>query len=60
MTSDVAYYERRVCEERNAAVAAVSPEVRDRHLEFAEAYEERLRGMAAYERRSAMHVVGAV
>jgi hypothetical protein len=59
MTSDVAYYERRICEERDAARSAASPQARDRHLELADAYAVRLRQFAAEERRSAMRLVDA-
>lgn len=59
MTSDVAYYERRIREEHEAAKGALSPKARQCHLELAEAYQCRLRQIAAEDRRSAMRLVRA-
>lgn len=43
MESDAVYYSRRAREERRAAFDAAQKKVRDRHLEFAQAYELRTR-----------------
>ncbi|WP_341633038.1 hypothetical protein [Sphingomonas agri] len=43
MESDAVYYSRRAREERQAAFGAAQKKVRDRHLEFALAYELRTR-----------------
>lgn len=43
MESDAVYYRRRALEERQAAFSAPRGEVRDRHLEFAHAYDLRAR-----------------
>ncbi|HVU30366.1 MAG TPA: hypothetical protein VHE36_08210 [Sphingomicrobium sp.] len=48
MTSDLSYYRRRASEERTAALNSRDPRVRRVHSEMAEAYEERVRGMAAH------------
>lgn len=48
MTSDLSYYRRRASEERTAALNSRDPRVRRAHLEMAERYEERVRGMAAH------------
>ena len=43
MESDAIYYSRPAREERQAACSANKQQVRDRHLEFAQAYEFRAR-----------------
>ena len=48
MTSDLSYYRQRASEERTAALNTRDPRVRRVHIEMAEAYEERVRGMAAH------------
>ena len=53
MESDATYYSRRAAQERAAAVRSNNLIVHDRHLEFAQAYEYRVREMAKLERRSA-------
>lgn len=47
MESDAIYYSRRAREERQAACSANKQQVRDRHLEFAQAYEFRARFLLA-------------
>lgn len=47
MESDAIYYSRRAREERQAACSADKQQVRDRHLEFAQAYEFRARFLLA-------------
>jgi hypothetical protein len=42
MTMDTEFYQRRLAEERAAALAATDPAVRDRHTEPADLYAERL------------------
>ena len=59
MNDDAAYYSRRAREERAAALKAPHPNARQVHLDMAEAYEERLREIAADERRSGIHLVSA-
>jgi hypothetical protein len=48
MTTDLSYYRRRASQERTAALQARDPRVRRVHLEMAERYEERVRGMTAH------------
>jgi hypothetical protein len=48
VTSDLSYFRRRASEERTAALYARDPRVRRVHVEMAEAYEQRVRGMAAH------------
>jgi hypothetical protein len=48
VTTDLSYYRRRASEERTAALNSRDPRVRRVHVELAEAYEERVRGMAAH------------
>lgn len=48
MQSDLSYYRRRASEERTAALQAKHPHVRRVHLEMAELYEQRVRGMAVH------------
>jgi hypothetical protein len=57
MQCDTEYFRRRACEERYAAEKSCHPLVYSRHLEFAEAYEARLREVCAQDRLSAFHFV---
>jgi len=41
-----AYYERRVAEERAAALSATNPVIEQQHDELSDLYEERLRAMS--------------
>jgi hypothetical protein len=59
MEKDAKYYARRAQEERQAAKRATHTIVRQRHLEMAEAYDIRLRSIAADESRQAFHLVSA-
>lgn len=59
MEKDAKYYARRAQEERQAVMQATHPVVRQRHLEMAEAYDNRLRSIAAEESRLAFHLVSA-
>jgi hypothetical protein len=56
---DANYYQRRAQEEREAAKRAKNKVVRQRHLEMAEAYDGRLRSIAAEESRQGFHLVSA-
>ena len=56
---DANYYQRRAQEEREAAKRAKNEVVRQRHLEMAEAYDGRLRSIAAEESRQGFHLVSA-
>jgi len=51
------YLARRATEELAAAIKASDDRVRERHLEFADAYVFRLREWKAIERRSEMRLV---
>ena len=57
MKSDADYFRKRAGEERRAALAAGKPSVRLRHLEFAEAYELRLRLIRLLEAETAAELV---
>jgi hypothetical protein len=46
--NDLSYFLRRASEERTAAIYSRDPRVREVHVEMAERYEERVRGMAAH------------
>ncbi len=59
MEKDAKYYERRAQEERQAAKRAKNKVVRQRHLEMAEAYDGRLRSIAADESRQGFHLISA-
>lgn len=59
MDRDVAYYTRRVAEERQAVLSAATEEARQRHLELASAYESRLGELAAKKPRSTLTIVTA-
>jgi hypothetical protein len=54
---EVSYFIGRALEEWMAAVKAAHPIARRRHVELAEAYEDRVRTMAAVERRSLIRLV---
>lgn len=47
-TNDLSYFRRRASEERTAALNSRDLRVRRVHIELAERYEERVRGMAAH------------
>jgi hypothetical protein len=49
--NDLSYYRRRASEERTAALNARDPRVRRVHIDLAERYEERVRGMAIHHER---------
>ena len=55
--SDVEYFARRAGEERQAAYNAETLSVRLRHVEFAQAYELRVREMLALQRRAEFRVI---
>ena len=59
MEKDAKYYERRAQEERRAAEQAKHEVVRQRHLEMADAYDLKLRSIAAEESRQAFRLVSA-
>lgn len=60
MLNDAEYFARRAGEEREAAFGAETVSVRLRHLEFAQAYELRVREILALSRRSEIHIVERV
>lgn len=47
MRADLSYFRRRASEERTAAFQAGDPRVRKVHIDMAERYERRVRGLAA-------------
>jgi hypothetical protein len=47
METDRVYFSRRATEEREAALKAVHPKVRQAHLEMAKGYDERLAALAS-------------
>lgn len=47
METDRVYWNRRANEEREAAIKAAHPKVRQAHLEMAKGYDERLAAMTA-------------
>lgn len=57
MLNDAEYFARRAGEEREAAFDAETVSVRLRHLEFAQAYELRVREILALSRRSEFRLV---
>ena len=57
--ADLAYFRRRLAQEKAAAEAAGHPKVRQAHLDLAAGYDVRLAEAAALERRDTMHVVSA-
>ena len=59
MESDLLYLNRRVSEEREAAVQAEHPKARRAHLAMAEYFETRLRVAEAETNRSSFHLVGS-
>jgi hypothetical protein len=59
MDKDGSYFFRRAGEEREAARHASNRIVRDRHLEFANAYDHRGREVEALERRLMIQIVPA-
>jgi hypothetical protein len=59
MEADVAYYRRRLVEERAAASAAQDAKVRSVHLELAAAYEERSASLEAQNANPKLHLVTA-
>lgn len=59
MDQNLDYYARRAEEERVAAGKALHPVVRERHLEMARAYEQRVRTLGAEQARLTIHLVSA-
>jgi hypothetical protein len=57
MEAEYLYLNRRVSEEREAAIHAEHPKARKAHLAMAEYFETRLRVADAESRRSAVHLV---
>ena len=58
MERDVAYFTRRMAEERLRAIDAAHPKVREVHLELAERYEHRLGEFATREQeRSGLRLI---
>lgn len=60
MCVDCAYLNGRADEERRAASISANPKAKQCHIDMAEAYQRQVRKCAAQERRSALHLVGAV
>lgn len=60
LTSDLSYYRRRASEERTAALNSRDPRVRRAHVEMAERYEDRVRGMAAHHEQLYVPMVESV
>jgi hypothetical protein len=60
MLNDAEYFARRAGEERQAAFQAERMSIRLRHLEFAQAYELRVREILALRRRAQFEVVEAL
>ena len=56
---DVAYYRRRAIEHLTAAKGCSNEQARQCHLQFAEAYQRRIKEIEADGRRSAIHVAQA-
>jgi hypothetical protein len=59
MHDDASYFALRAQQERQAAVAATHPNVRQAHSEMADAYEHRIRLLAGDDVRPAIHLVSA-
>ena len=59
METEFLYLNRRVSEEREAAVHAEHPKARQAHLLMAEYFETRLRVAESETKRSAFHLVGS-
>lgn len=57
MSNDAEYFARRAGEERQAAFKSETMSVRLRHLEFAQAYELRVREILALQRRAGLKVI---
>lgn len=51
MAKEVAYLERRLAEERSAALASRKPSAREAHLELSRLYEARLRALDRTDRK---------
>ena len=60
LINDLSYFLRRASEERTAAMHARDPRVRRVHLEMAERYEERVRGMTAHHEQIYVPMVESV
>ena len=60
MHKDLSYYRRRASEERTAALYARHPHVRKVHLELAERYEERVRGLTVQREQLCVQSLEAV
>jgi|KBSMisStandDraft_5_1062788.scaffolds.fasta_scaffold09459_4 hypothetical protein len=58
MENDRVYYSRRATEEREAALKAVHPKVRQAHLELAKSYDERLAKMASSASSANVDLIG--
>ena len=58
METDRVYFSRRATEEREAALKAVHPKVRQVHLELAKGYDERLAKIAS-TRPANVDLIGA-
>jgi hypothetical protein len=59
METDRVYYSRRASEEREAALKAAHPRVRQAHLEMAKGYDERLAGMTSSASSAPVDLIGA-
>jgi hypothetical protein len=59
MDKDAAYFARRAREEREAAMKAEHPTAQQRHIELAEAYDNRVRAIAAEQSRLGFRLVSA-
>jgi len=57
--SDTAYFVMRAAEEREAAIKATHPNARQCHIDPANAYERRPRGLSAGELADNVHLVSA-
>jgi hypothetical protein len=55
--TDGEYFSCRARDEREAAMRAAHPRVRQTHIDLADAYECRIRALAAAERRLAIGLV---
>ena len=53
MERDIAYFTRRMAEERSRAIDAVHPKVREVHVELAGRYEQRLSEFVARQQERA-------
>lgn len=59
MDKDVAYYTRRVADERRAAMAAADEKSRRCHFEIAAVYEARLNELKMPKPRATLHIANA-